>query len=45
MFEELMDSIDNKSEKWKEKGIKLNPFLLELVSKSVLKKVNILEVE
>ena len=46
-FEVMMDSIDNSSEKWKEKGIKLNPFLLEQVSKKDLKKVkdNILEEE
>ena len=46
-FEVMMDSIDNSSEKWKEKGIKLNPFLLEQLSKKDLKKVkgNILEEE
>ena len=46
-FEEIMDSIDNSSEKWKEKGIKLNIFYIEEVSKKDLKKVkgNILEVE
>ena len=42
-----MDSINNSSEKWKEKGIKLNSFLLEEVHKKDLKKVegNILNVE
>ena len=46
-FEEILISIDNSSEKWKEKGIKLNLFYIEEVSKKDLKKVkgNILEVE
>ena len=46
-FEEILISIDNSSEKWKEKGIKLNPFYIEEVIKKDLKKVkgNILEVE
>ena len=39
-FEEIMDSIDNSSEKWKDKGIKLSPFLLDSIAKSDLKKVN-----
>ena len=34
-FEEIMDSIDNSSEKWKDKGIKLSPFLLEDCKKVV----------
>ena len=46
-FEEILISIDNSSEKWKEKGIKLNPFYIEEVIKKDLKKGkgNILEVE
>ena len=46
-FEEIMKSIDNSSEKWKEKGIKLSPFYLETLSNKDLKKVkgNILEAE
>ena len=42
-----MNSIDNLSEKWKEKGIKLSPFFMEEVDKKVLKicKGNNLEVE
>jgi len=46
-FEEILISIDNSSEKWKEKGIKLNIFYIEEVSKKDLKKVkgNILEIE
>ena len=45
-FEEIMDSIDNSSEKWKDKGIKLSPFLLE-DCKKVVKKVkgDILQLE
>ena len=39
-FELIMDSINNSSEKWKEKGIKLNSFLLEEVHKKDLKKVD-----
>ena len=46
-FEEILISIDNSSEKWKEKGIKLNVFYIGEVTKSDLKKVkgNILKVE
>ena len=39
-FELIMDSINNSSEKWKEKGIKLNSFLFEEVHKKDLKKVD-----
>ena len=45
-FEEIMDSIDNSSEKWKDKGIKLSPFLLEDYKKEVKKvKDDILQLE
>jgi hypothetical protein len=42
-----MDSIGNKPEKWKDKGIDLHPFLLEAVNEDDLEDVNdnILEVE
>ena len=46
-FGEIMDSIDNSPKKWEKKGIKLNIFYIEEVSKKDLKKVkgNILEIE
>ena len=46
-FGEIMDSIDNSPKKWEKKGIKLNIFYIDEVSKKDLKKVkgNILEVE
>ena len=46
-FVEIMDSIENTPEKWKEKGIDLHPFLLEAVHPNDLEDVddNILEAE
>ena len=46
-FEEILISIDNSSEKWKEKGIKLNVFFIDEVTQKDLRKAkgNILEVE
>lgn len=46
-FQDIINSIDNSSEKWNEKGIKLYPILLEAVEKKELKKAkgNILECE
>lgn len=32
-FQDIINSIDNSSEKWNEKGIKLYPILLEAVEK------------
>ena len=47
IFQDIMNSIDNSSEKWNEKGIKLYPILLEAIEKKELKmaKGNILECE